>query len=241
MKRELRGQSVIITGASRGIGRAIAFRLAAAGVKVGLLARDAAGLGEVCAGIRANGGVAEGLVCDLSELEGLPEALRILRESLGRVDCLINNAGVFLERPLMETGTGAWQEALALNLTAPFVCCRELMPHFVAHGGGRIINIASTAGSQGYLNQSAYCASKHGLLGMSKALAIEARPHGIKVSCISPGGVNTGFIKGTYLGARLEGQVMIEAKDVAESVVHVLEAPDNVEMPELVLRRFSSI
>ena len=104
---------------------------------------------------------------------------------------------------------------------------------------GKIINIASTSSVQGYLQQSAYCASKHGLLGFAHCLAIEAKPHNIHVYNLCPGGVDTDLIKGTYLGERLKGQQMIAPADIAEMVVFLLQQPDHIDLPELIVRRFS--
>lgn len=239
MQRDLQDQAVIVTGASRGIGRAIAHRLAGLGMRLGLLARDAGRLESTAAEIEvATGAVVFTEACDLADLDALPGGLRSLAGRLGRVDVLVNNAGVFLESEVAQTTTAAWQSVLDVNLTAAFVCCRELVPRLIA-STGRIVNIASTAGSQGYLRQAAYCASKHGMIGFSKALALELKPHGIHVACLSPGGVETDFIRGTELGARLEGQAKIRPGDVADFVAHLLQAPDNVEIPEIVLRRFS--
>jgi NAD(P)-dependent dehydrogenase (short-subunit alcohol dehydrogenase family) len=108
----------------------------------------------------------------------------------------------------------------------------------IARRQGRIINVVSTSGTQGYFHQSAYCASKHGLFGFARALAIEAKPHGIHVYNLCPGGVDTDFIKGTYLGERLKGQPMIAPGDIAELVVFLLRQPENIDLSEVVVRRF---
>ncbi|MCS7337269.1 MAG: SDR family oxidoreductase [Verrucomicrobiae bacterium] len=222
------GKTALLTGASRGIGRAIAIALASEGVRLGVLGRNPPPV-EVHA---------EYVECDLAETDRVPEAVRQLSARLGVVDFLINNAGVFLERPAHEIQLGDWERVLRVNLTAPFLICRELLPQMIARKQGRIVNIVSTSGVQGYLHQSAYCASKHGLLGFARALAIETKPHGIHVYNICPGGVDTDFIKGTYLGQRLAGRPMISPADIAAMVVFVLKQPDNVDLPELIVRRF---
>src|SRR5207245_645286 len=116
---------------------------------------------------------------------------------LGNCDFLINNAGIFLEKSVPETSVADWDRILRVNLTAPFLICREVLPQMIARKQGRIVNIASTASVQAYLHQSAYAASKHGLLGFSRGLAIEARPHHVHVYALCPGGVDTNLIKGT--------------------------------------------
>jgi 3-oxoacyl-[acyl-carrier protein] reductase len=224
----LSGKSAIVTGASRGIGRAIAVALAREGVRLGLFCRT-----------QPRPPVAgEFVACDLADLDRVPAAVRELCDKLGPVDFLINNAGIFLEKPVPDLPLADWERVLRVNLTAPFLICREVLPHMIARKQGRIINIVSTSGLQGYLHQSAYCASKHGLLGFARALAVEARPHGIHVCNVCPGGVDTDFIKGTYLGERLKGQPMIQPADIAEMIVFFLQQPDNIDLPELIVRRF---
>ena len=226
----LSGKSAIVTGASRGIGHAIAVALAREGVRLGLLCRT-----------QPRPPVAgEFVACDLADLDRIPTAVRQLVDQLGSVDFLINNAGIFLEKSVPEIPLADWERVMRVNLTAPFLLCRELLPHMIARQQGRIINIVSTSGVQGYLHQSAYCASKHGLLGFARALAIEAKPHGIHVHNLCPGGVDTDFIKGTYLGERLKGQPMIRPSDIAEMIVFLLKQPDNIDLPELIVRRFGS-
>ena len=131
-----------------------------------------------------------------------------------------------------------WERVLRVNLTAPFLLTREVLPHMIARRQGRIVNIASTSSTQGYLHQSAYCASKHGLLGFGRSLAMEAKPHNVHVHTLCPGGVDTDLIKGTYLGERLKGQPMINPEDIAEMVLFLLRQPDNIDLAEVVVRRF---
>jgi 3-oxoacyl-[acyl-carrier protein] reductase len=216
----LSGKSAIVTGASRGIGLAIARALAREDVRLGFLSRSQSDVGG------------EFVACDLADLERIPDAIRQLVERLGTVDFLINNAGTFLEKAVPEIQLGDWERVLHVNLTAPF------LPHMIARCQGRIVNIASTASTQGYLHQSAYCASKHGLLGFSRSLAIEAKPHNVHVHTLCPGGVDTDLIKGTYLGERLKGQPMINPEDIAEMVLFLLHQPDNIDLAEVVVRRF---
>lgn len=224
----LAGKTAVLTGANRGIGYAIGVALAAEGVRLGLLGRT-----------KPPGDVpGEFVECDLADITRIPDAVRELSERVGPVDFLINNAGVFLEKPVHEIALQDWEHVLRVNLTAPFLLCRELLPQMIARKQGRIVNIVSTSGVQGYLHQSAYCASKHGLLGFARSLAIEAKPYGVHVYNICPGGVATEFFKGTYLGQRLTGRPMINPADIAALVVFLLKQPDNVDLPELIVRRF---
>jgi 3-oxoacyl-[acyl-carrier protein] reductase len=222
----LAGKTAIVTGASRGIGLAIARALANEGVRLGLLSRSKPGIGG------------EFAACDLADPDQISAGVRRLIERLGQVDFLVNNAGTFLESPVAEMDLAAWEQVLRVNLTAPFLVTRELLPHLIARRQGRIVNIASTSSVQGYLHQSAYCASKHGLLGFARSLAIELKPHNVHVYNLCPGGVDTDLIKGTHLGERLKGQPMIAPGDIAEMVVFLLRQPENIDLSEVVVRRF---
>ncbi|MCU0782857.1 MAG: SDR family oxidoreductase [Verrucomicrobia bacterium] len=224
----LAGKTAIVTGASRGIGRAIAVALAREGVRLGLLSRSKPDIGG------------EFVACDLAELEQIPVAVQRLVERLGEVDYLVNNAGAFLESPVTEMKLADWERLMRVNLTAPFLVTREVLPRMIARRQGRIVNISSTASVQGHLHQSAYCASKHGLLGFGRSLAMELKPHNIHVYTLSPGGVDTDLIKGTYLAERLKGQPMIAPDDIAEMVIFLLRQPENIDLPELIVRRFDT-
>ncbi len=222
----MKNKTAIVTGASRGIGLAIAKALAREGVRLGLLSRSKPGIGG------------EFVACDLADSEKIPGAVRQLVERLGTVDFLINNAGIFLEKPVPEIQLADWERVLRVNVTAPFLITREVLPQMIARRQGRIINIASSAAMQGYLHQSAYSASKHALLGFARSLAMEVKPHGIHVHNLCPGGVDTDFIKSTYLGERLKGQPMINPEDIGEMAMFLLRQPENIDLPEIVVRRF---
>jgi len=224
----LTGKLAIVTGASRGIGLAIAKALAREGVRLGLLSRSRPAV------------PGDFISCDFAELEQIPAVVRQLVERLGTLDFLINNAGTFLEKPTPGLQLADWERVQRINLTAPFLITREVLPQMIARRQGRIINIASTASTQGYLHQSAYCASKHGLLGFARSLAIEVKPFNIHVHTLCPGGVDTDLIKGTFLGERLKGQVMIAPDDIAELVVFLLRQPENLDVAEVVVRRFDA-
>ncbi len=231
---DLKGKTAIITGAGRGIGRAIAAALAAEGVRLGLLLRGAvspfAPGTEIC---QAS--------CDLACLDSIPAAVRELVAKLGPVDYLINNAGIFVEQSVAETSPQDLERVLRVNLMAPMILCREVLPGMMERRSGRIINIASTSAVQGYPGQSAYCASKHGLLGFARSLAIEVKPYNIHVHTLCPGGVDTDLIKGTAMGERVKNQPLIAPADIAETVVFLLSRPDNIDLPEITIRRFVSL
>lgn len=234
----LANKTVIITGASRGIGRSTALSLGRAGGRVALVSRTTEALSQVAEEVEAAGGSAVVAPYDFSESSGIPELVICLREQLGTVDALVNNAGTFLERDLAEMTDDELRQVLNVNLVAPFALTRELLPA-LRETKGQIINVASTSGLQGYAQQSGYCASKAGLLGMMRALAIEEKPHGIRIHNLCPGGVDTDFINDTQLGVRLAGQVMISPDDIGEMVAFLLRQPGNVDISEMVIRRFT--
>ena len=127
---------------------------------------------------------------------------------------------------------------LRINLTAPTLLCRLILPLVIAADGGRIVNIASSSAVQGYAGQAAYSASKHGLLGLARCLALEARPHNIHVHTLCPGGVDTDLIRGMEVGRRFEGQPMMVPQDIADLVLFCISQAGDVDMPEVVLRHF---
>lgn len=219
-------KTAIVTGASRGIGLAIAKALDKEGIKLALLSRTKP---------KVRGHF---IACDFDDSESIPAAVAAALKHLGSCDYLINNAGIFLEKPAHEIQLADWERVLRVNLTSTFLVTREVLPVMIKRRQGRIINIASTASTQGYLHQSAYVASKHGMLGFARALAMEAKPHNIHVHSLCPGGVDTDLIKGTYLGERLKGQAMIAPKDIAGMVVFLLRQPENIDLPEIIIRRF---
>ena len=237
MAKELSGRTAIISGAGRGIGRSVALALSVAGAEVALLARTEEQLCSLADQIIREGGKALPVPCDVSDPGQISAAVTACRERFGRIDILVNNAGIFLEAPVAEMSLADWERVLRVNATGPFLLCRTVLPSMFEQGGGRIINIASTSGVQGYLKQSAYCASKHALVGFSRCLALEVKPRNVHVHTVCPGGVRTDFIAGTYLSERLEGQAMLDPENIAELVVFLAKQPDNVDIAEVIVRR----
>jgi NAD(P)-dependent dehydrogenase (short-subunit alcohol dehydrogenase family) len=225
----LRGKTAIVTGASRGIGLAIAKALTREGVKLALISRS-----KPPATVKG-----KFIECDFADSEKIPTAISAALKHLGKLDFVVNNAGIFLEKPSAEISLANWERVMRVNLTAPFLICRETFS-YLTKSKGRIVNIISSSATQGYLHQAAYSASKHGFLGFARSLALEAKPLGVHIYNLCPGGVETDLIKGTRLGERLKGQPMIQSADIAEMVVFLLRQPENIDVPEIVVRRFSS-
>jgi NADP-dependent 3-hydroxy acid dehydrogenase YdfG len=230
----------LITGASRGIGRAVALSLARAGRPVALLARDIEALRAVADEARQCGAKAVTIHCDLAEASSIAGAVAEASDALGPIRVLVNNAGVFVDKPMVDTSLDELQRVLAVNLTGAILVTQAVWPQMVAAGGGVIVNIASKASIQGYHGQSAYCASKAGLLGFARAIAIEGKAHRIRVHNICPGGVDTDLIAGTPLAERLAGQVMMQPEDIAETVAFCINQPPTIDLPEVILSRFAT-
>jgi NAD(P)-dependent dehydrogenase (short-subunit alcohol dehydrogenase family) len=190
----LANRVAFVTGAGRGIGRAIALAYAAEGASLAITARTTSELDEVVGQIRSQGGTAVALPADLAD-RGVPQ--RVITEverSLGPVEILVNNAGVGSSarpRPLAAFDDDFWDLSLAVNLTAPYLLCKAVLPGMLARRWGRIITVASINGKIGSLHGAAYAASKHGVLGLTRTLAMEVASHGITVNAICPGPVHT--------------------------------------------------
>ncbi|MBI3667480.1 MAG: SDR family oxidoreductase [Acidobacteria bacterium] len=184
---ELGGRVAVITGASKGLGKQMAEALAVAGAAVALAARDQEKLETVRAQIAAKGGRAECFVCDVTDEDAVASLARQVRERLGAPDILINNAGMNIRKPVHEFTLAEWNRVIATNLNGPFLCARAFVPGMIEKQFGRIVNMTSTMSHVSLPRRAAYSASKFGLLGMTKALALELAPYNITVNGISPG------------------------------------------------------
>ncbi|GAB4198976.1 MAG: SDR family NAD(P)-dependent oxidoreductase [Roseiflexaceae bacterium] len=192
--RQLEGNVALITGGGRGIGLAVAEALNTAGAAVALLGRNQSALDQAAAALRAQGGRALPLTCDITDVAQVRAAFQQTRNEFGPVTILVNNAGVTASVKFVETDDETWERIMRVNATAPFYCCREAVPDMLARGGGRIINIASIAAIHGLPYSSAYSASKHALLGLTRSLALELGRQGITANAICPGWVETDML-----------------------------------------------
>jgi NAD(P)-dependent dehydrogenase (short-subunit alcohol dehydrogenase family) len=163
-----------------------------------------------------------------------PQISQLLAQS-GPVDILVNNAGMALTAALLETSLADWQQVLNLNLTAPFQCIQAVLPQMRTQGHGTIINVISVAGRQAFPEWGAYCASKFGLMGLTKTLAQEEKVRGIRVIALCPGAVNTPLWDSTTVQADFDRTLMLTADDVAQVIVAAALMPQHVVVDELVL------
>jgi NAD(P)-dependent dehydrogenase (short-subunit alcohol dehydrogenase family) len=193
----LEGQAAIVTGAGRGIGRAIALSLAAEGAKVALIARTKSELEAVAREIAAAGGQAAVLPADVSAADEVARALRSAEKLHGSTDLLVNNAGVVARVPLKDLDEVTWDRVLDVNLKGAYLCSRAATAGMIQRGKGRVVNIASISATVGTARHTAYCASKWGLVGFTKALAEELRDAGVLVCAVLPGSVDTGMLAGS--------------------------------------------
>ena len=189
----LAGRVALVTGASRGLGRAIALALGEAGATVACAARSGDQVEAVTAEIRARGGRARAFRLDVTRADDVRAQTAAVAGALGPVDVLVNNAGITIQRTTLEVSDAEWDTILATNLTAMFLCARAVAPAMIARGWGRIINVGSMWGKTGVPRYTAYCVSKAGVDALTRCLAVEWARHGIRVNCLAPGYMNTDF------------------------------------------------
>jgi NAD(P)-dependent dehydrogenase (short-subunit alcohol dehydrogenase family) len=230
--RLLDGKVALITGASRGIGLAIARNLAAMGAKLGLCARDPKRLSSVAAEFERQGISVAAVPADLSRSEGIARLVEKTEQTLGPVEILVNNAGIGYFGPTHEASEANWDTVLDTNLKSVFLLSRAVAPGMIVRRAGHIVNVASLAGKNSFAGGGIYCASKWGLLGLTECMAEDLRPHGIRVSAICPGSVATDF---SPHGTK-DPRKMLQPEDVAHAVAMILTQAPQSFISEVVLR-----
>jgi len=239
MKQDLlAGRIALITGAGRGIGRSVALRLAKLGARVVLSARTDEEIRSVASEIEQDGGEALSIKADVSLEKDVDQLFGRIEHELGALDILVNNAGIGLFGPLEDFPVEEFDRVIAVNLRGTFMCCQQAMQMMKAAGSGYIINISSVVGFKGYPGQSAYTASKHGIMGLTKSLAVEAQEYGIRVSAVLPGGVDTGLVKEAR--PDLDRDCLLSPDDVAGTVEYLLSLSERAAVDEIYIRRRNS-
>jgi 3-oxoacyl-[acyl-carrier protein] reductase len=228
----LQGKIALVTGAGRGIGKAVALSLAQSGCRVILAARSRDQLEEVQREIRDRGGEALVVAADLTRDEDIQELVETSR-SFGVADILINNAGWGKRAPVVKGSVEDWDRTFRVNLRAPMILAKQLLPGMIEKGEGAVINIGSVSGKTGEANGAAYAASKFGLIGFTQSLYEEVREHGIKVLVILPGFVDTPLIPPNR---QLDRSKMIQPDDIAQAVHYVLTSPATCCPVEITVR-----
>ena len=214
INKSLSGQVALITGANRGIGLAIARSLGRLGASLSLCARDQQKLNEAVAELERAGVPAKAIAADVTRPGDIASLVERTERELGPISILVNNAGVGYFAPVQEAAEANWDIVLDTNLKAVFLLSKAVAPGMIARGKGHIINIASLAGKNAFAGGGVYCASKWGLLGLTKCMAEDLRGHGIRVSAVCPGSVATDFSP----HAKKDTSKMLQPEDVALAV-----------------------
>lgn len=232
----LTNKVALVTGASRGIGEAIALALANAGAKLLLTARDEARMQRVAEQCRKAQAAVETFVADLHDEAQIKKLVAHTHEKFGRLDLLVNNAGLGYFKPVAEMTTAQWDEMFAINLRAVFIATREALPHLRQAGESFIVNVASLAGKNTFVNGGGYAATKWGLRAFAQCLMLEERKHGVRVLTICPGSVATDFGSGNDRASRAAQSHIIQPEDVAETILAALQIPQRAMVSEIDIR-----
>ncbi|PWI57565.1 3-ketoacyl-ACP reductase [Sulfoacidibacillus thermotolerans] len=224
----LNGKVALVTGAGRGIGQAIAMRLASEGVHVGLLARTSKHLEYVADVLTKSNSIRVGIAtADVSNREQVESAVAGLKKTLGPIDILINNAGIAKFGAVSEMEPEDWEQIVRVNLFGTYYVTRSVLPDMMARNSGDIMNVSSTSGLRAAATTSAYSASKFGVIGFTESLMQEARKYNIRVTALTPSTVNTEMA--AHLGLKIgEEDRMMQPEDVAQLVLSILQLPPRV-------------
>ena len=229
------GQKVLITGASRGIGRATAIAFAKAGYAVALVSRTQSELDDLANEIKDFGGQAAAYALDLTQTHANAAQLQHLLKDFGDIDVLVNNAGMAYTGTLADMPLENWEKLFNLNLTSAFQCIQSVLPGMRSKKQGTIVNVISVAGKQAFPEWGAYCASKFGLMGLTKSLAQEERAHGIRVVAFCPGAVNTPLWDTDTVQAEFDRSAMLSPQDVAQTLLQTVTLPHHAVIEEISL------
>ncbi len=234
----LTGKSAFITGAGRGIGKGIALAFAEQGCDVAVAARSENEIEETAAEVAALGRKSLALSCDVANPLNVNASIDSALAAFGKIDILVNNAGYACFKPFVELDASEWQRTIDVNLAGAFNCIKAVLPSMIERNCGRIINISSVAGLKPIVNQSAYCASKFGLNGLTRVLAMEFRQYGIGVHSICPGGVDTQLSREAMPDR--DKTNWLQPEDIAHAALYLATLSPRAATDEILVRRFES-
>ena len=231
----LKDKVVVITGASKGIGKNISIALAKEGAITVLVSRNKKTLEKTHEEILSLGGKALAIPADISKEEEILNLFSKVKDQFGRLDILINNAATIITGKLVDFSLKDYDKMMQTNLRGLYICCQQALRIMLPQKSGYIINISSVAGFKGYAEQSAYTASKHGVMGITKSLAAEAYKDGIFVSAILPGGVDTELA--WYARPDIDRSILISPQDIADTVLYLLRLSDTAWVDQIYIHR----
>ena len=232
---DIKGKTAIVTGASRGIGRAIAIALAKKGANVALSARTADKLEEVAVAVREHGVDALPFAGDMASEGDIRKFIDAGVSQFGGVDILVNNAGIGHFGPVAEMTTEQWDEMFNLNVRGLFIATREALPHLRKAGESVVVNVASVAGKNHFAGGAGYASTKHAVRAFSHCLLLEERTHGVRVLSINPGSVYTDFFDGHNVSEERIAS-MLHVDDIADSVLAMIHLPQRAMISEIDIR-----
>lgn len=233
---EIRGKTVVVTGASKGIGKALAIGLAKEGANLAISARSGDVLGKVAEEVRSLGVDAHAFTGDMSVEKDIKEFVRLSVDKFGGLDILINNSGTGHFHAVAEFPTSDWDAMFNLNVRGLFIATRESLPHLRKAAESVIVNVASIAGKNAFKGGGGYAATKHAVLGFSRCLMLEERDNGVRVLAICPGSVRTAFFDSHQDVSQSRLDNMLRPDDVADSVIHMIRLPQRAMVSEIDIR-----
>jgi NAD(P)-dependent dehydrogenase (short-subunit alcohol dehydrogenase family) len=231
----LKDKVVLVTGASKGIGKNISITLAKEGAVTVLTSRNKEMLKKTQEEIEFLGGRALAIPADISKEKELSDLFGKIRDRFGRLDILVNNAATIITGRIADFSLKDYDTMMQTNLRGLYICCQQALKFMLPQKSGYIINISSVAGFKGYAGQSAYTASKHGVMGITKSLAAEVYKDGIFVTAIQPGGVDTELAR--YARPDIDRTALISTQDIADTVLYLLHLSDTAWVDEIYIHR----